>query len=57
VRIESSAGRGTTVCILLGEARRAARPDSNTAIDPSSISQSDPGPLGAVLVIDDDEDV
>src|SRR6185295_8875196 len=57
VRIESSAGRGTTVRILLREARRAARPDSSTAIDPSSIPQSDQGPLGSVLVIDDDEDV
>jgi signal transduction histidine kinase/ActR/RegA family two-component response regulator len=57
VRIESSAGRGTTVRILLREARRAARPNSSTAIDPSSIPQSDQGPLGSVLVIDDDEDV
>jgi Histidine kinase-, DNA gyrase B-, and HSP90-like ATPase/Response regulator receiver domain len=57
VRIESSAGRGTTVRILLREARRAARPDSSTAIDPPSISPSDEGPLGSVLVIDDDEDV
>ena len=56
VRIESSAGRGTTVRILLREAGRAARPDGNTAIDPSSLSQLDQGPLGSVLV-DDDEDV
>ena len=53
VRIESSAGRGTTVRILLREAGRAARPDGNTAIDPSSLSQLDQGPLGSVL----DEDV
>src|SRR5580704_16494361 len=57
VRIESSAGRGTTVRILLREAGRAARPDGNTAIDPSSLSQLDQGPLGSVLVVDDDEDV
>jgi signal transduction histidine kinase len=57
VSIESSVGRGTTVRILLCEARRAARPDSTTAIDPSSSSSSDQGPLGSVLVIDDDEDV
>ena len=57
VRIESSSGRGTMVRILLREARRAARPDSSMAIDPSSIPQSDQGPLGSVLVIDDDEDV
>ena len=57
VRIESSARRGTTVRILLREARQAARPDSSTAIDPSSIPQPDQGPLGSVLVIDDDEDV
>ena len=53
VRIESSAGRGTTVRILLREAGRAARPDGNTAIDPSRLSQLDQGPLGSVL----DEDV
>ena len=57
VRIESSAGRGTTVRILLREAGRAARPDGNTVIDPSSLSQLDQGPLGSVLVVDDDEDV
>jgi len=57
VRIESSAGRGTTVRIVLREARRAARPDSSTAIDPASIPQPDQAPLGTVLVIDDDEDV
>jgi signal transduction histidine kinase len=57
VRIESSLGRGTTVRILLREARRAARPDSNMAIDPPSISQVDQGALGSVLVVDDDEDV
>ena len=57
VRIESSAGRGTMVRILLREARRAARPDSSMAIDPASIPQSDQAPLGNVLVIDDDEDV
>jgi len=57
VRIESSAGLGTTVRILLREARRATRPDSSTVFDPPSISQSDQGPLGSVLVVDDDEDV
>jgi integrase len=45
------------VRIVLREARRAARPDSSTAIDPASIPQSDQAPLGTVLVIDDDEDV
>jgi signal transduction histidine kinase len=49
VRVESSVGHGTTVRILLREARRAARPESSTALDPSSISQSDQGPLGSVL--------
>jgi signal transduction histidine kinase len=57
VRIESSPGHGTTVRILLPEARRAARPDSSMTIDPAGVPGAEQGPLGSVLVIDDDEDV
>jgi signal transduction histidine kinase len=57
VRIESSPGRGTTVRILLPEARRAARPDSGITMDPASVPGAEQDPLGSVLVIDDDEDV
>jgi signal transduction histidine kinase len=57
LRIESSPGRGTTVRILLPEARRSARPESGTTIDPANVRGADEDRLGTVLVIDDDEDV
>lgn len=55
--IESFPGRGTTVRLLLPEARRAAQPGSSTTIYPANSPDEDQGPLGSVLVIDDDEDV
>jgi signal transduction histidine kinase len=57
VRIESSPGCGTTVRLRLPEARRTARPDSSTTSAPAGVPGADLGPLGNVLVIDDDEDV
>lgn len=52
-----SPGRGTTVRILLPEARRSAWPESGTTIDPANVRGADQDRLGKVLVIDDDEDV
>ena len=57
VCIKSSPGCGTTVRLLLPEARRAARSDSSTTINPAGILGSDQGSIGSVLVVDDDEDV
>jgi CheY-like chemotaxis protein len=45
------------VRLLLPEARRAAQPGSSTTIYPANSPDEDQGPLGSVLVIDDDEDV
>jgi signal transduction histidine kinase len=57
LRIESFPGRGTTVRILLPEARRRARPESDTTIDGASVPGAVQDQLSTVLVIDDDEDV
>jgi signal transduction histidine kinase len=57
LRIESFPGRGTTVRILLPEARRCARPESDTTIDGASVPGAPQDQLSTVLVIDDDEDV
>jgi signal transduction histidine kinase len=57
LRIESSPGRGTTVRILLPEARRAAQPESGMTADPASVPGAGQDQLHTVLVIDDDEDV
>lgn len=56
IQIESAVGRGTTVRILLREARATRRRGSNT-IDQDELRETDAGPPGSVLVVDDDTPV
>ena len=56
IQIESAVGRGTTVRILLREARATRRRGSNT-IDQGELRETDAGPPGSVLVVDDDTPV
>jgi signal transduction histidine kinase/ActR/RegA family two-component response regulator len=55
VRIDTAPGRGTTVSIMLRRAAAGASP--STGADPATVTLTQTGAGGTVLVVDDDDDV